>query len=259
MRSSSKVPQVLKVTWQDSVESVPPALARPALHFRYDGLAYPCCYMYDEPPVGDLKKQSVMEVWNSKEMVKLRQAHVTGDMADYPLCQTCQAARPSLPAFYGSLALNSLTVRKAVPAMEKLARFYNVGVFEKTRGHKARGYESSARVQCPIVIFRSVDPALTPSVRRPVVQRNAVAELLQCEIADGSPDPTAAIGHHFVAGTHARGIEQLFQVIVRGEETFGRDQFTPNDILRARDMTRLAVHISLAFEFFDAAEIDQFR
>jgi hypothetical protein len=73
-----------------------------------------------------------MEVWNSTEMVKLRQAHITGDMTDYPICQTCQAARPSLPAFYGSLALNSLTVRKAVPAMEKLARFYNVGVFEKT-------------------------------------------------------------------------------------------------------------------------------
>jgi hypothetical protein len=88
--------------------------------------------MYNEPPVGDLKKQTVMEVWNSEGMVKLREAHMTGDMSAYPLCQTCQAPRPSLPAFYGSLALNSLTVRKAVPAMEKLARFYNIGVFEKT-------------------------------------------------------------------------------------------------------------------------------
>ena len=67
----------------------------------------------------------------NKAMVKLREAHVTGDMSAYPICQTCQAARPSLPAFYGSLALNSLTVRKAVPAMEKLARFYNIGIFEK--------------------------------------------------------------------------------------------------------------------------------
>jgi radical SAM protein with 4Fe4S-binding SPASM domain len=106
-------------------------LWRGPLYIRYDGLAYPCCYMYDEPPVGDLKKQSVMEVWNSHEMVKLREAHITGDMSAYPICQTCQAARPSLPAFYGSLALSSLTVRKAVPAMEKLARFYNIGVFEK--------------------------------------------------------------------------------------------------------------------------------
>ena len=106
-------------------------LWRGPLYVRYDGLAYPCCYMYDEPPVGDLKKQTVMEVWNSKEMVKLREAHLSHDLKDYPICVTCQAARPSPPAFYGSLVLNSLTVRKAVPAMEKLSRFYNLGVFER--------------------------------------------------------------------------------------------------------------------------------
>lgn len=107
-------------------------LWRGPLYVRYDGLAYPCCYMYDEPPIGDLRKQTVMEVWNSKEMVKLREAHLSGNLEEYPLCQTCQAARPSLKALYGSLVLDSLAVRKAVPVMEKLARFYNVGVFEKT-------------------------------------------------------------------------------------------------------------------------------
>ena len=94
------------------------------MYVRYDGLVHPCCYMYKEPPVGDLKKQSVMEVWDSEAMVKLREAHVSGDLSAYPACQTCQAARPRPIAFYGSLLLNSLTVRKAVPAMEKLARFY---------------------------------------------------------------------------------------------------------------------------------------
>lgn len=106
-------------------------LWRGPLYVRYDGQAYPCCYMYDEPPIGDLKTQSVMEVWNSEAMVKLREAHIKGDVSAYPLCQTCQAARPSLPAFYGSLALNSLAVRKAVPAVEKLARLYNIGIFER--------------------------------------------------------------------------------------------------------------------------------
>ena len=106
-------------------------LWRGPLYIRYDGLAYPCCYMYDEPPVGDLKKQTVMEVWNSKEMVQLREAHLQGDVSEYPVCVTCQAARPALSTFYGSLMFNSLTVRKVVPAMEKLARFYNVGIFEK--------------------------------------------------------------------------------------------------------------------------------
>jgi MoaA/NifB/PqqE/SkfB family radical SAM enzyme len=106
-------------------------LWRGPLYVRYDGLAYPCCYMYDQPPVGDLKTQSVMEAWNSSGMVKLREAHLKGDVSEYPVCTTCQAARPSRAVLYGSLALDSLTVRKAVPVMERLARFYNVGVFER--------------------------------------------------------------------------------------------------------------------------------
>jgi radical SAM protein with 4Fe4S-binding SPASM domain len=106
-------------------------LWRGPLYVRYDGMAFPCCYMWKEPPVGNLKTQSVMEVWNSERMVNLRKAHLKGDVSEYPACQTCQAARPSRTAFYGSLAFNSLTVRKAVPAMEKLARFYKVRIFEK--------------------------------------------------------------------------------------------------------------------------------
>ena len=103
---------------------------RGPLYVRYDGVTYPCCYMYDGVPIGDLRKQSVMEVWNSPGMVKLRSAHLSGDLTDYPVCVTCQAARPSSPALYGSLVLDSLTVRKAVPVMEKLARFYKVGIME---------------------------------------------------------------------------------------------------------------------------------
>src|SRR5262245_45669083 len=77
-------------------------LWRGPLYVRYDGLAFPCCYMYDEPPIGDLRKQSVMEVWNSPEMVKLRAAHISGDLHEYPVCVNCQAPRPSLGALYGS-------------------------------------------------------------------------------------------------------------------------------------------------------------
>jgi len=106
-------------------------LWRGPLYVRYDGLAHPCCYMYAESPIGDLKTQRVEEVWNSPAMVKLRTAHLAGDLSEYPVCRTCQAARPSRPVFYGSLAFDSLTVRKAVPAMEKLARLYNGGVFER--------------------------------------------------------------------------------------------------------------------------------
>ena len=108
-------------------------LWRGPLYVRYDGKAFPCCYMYDEEPIGDLRENSVMEVWNSAGMVKLRQAHLDGDLGAYPKCQTCQASRPGLPAFYGSLMVDSLTVRKAVPVLEKLAKFYKINVFEKTQ------------------------------------------------------------------------------------------------------------------------------
>ena len=107
-------------------------LWRGPLYVRYDGLAYPCCYMYDEPPVGDLKKQSVMEVWNSNEMVKLRDAHLSGDLSAVSRLPKLPGSAPQPAAMYGSLMLDSLTVRKAVPAMEKLAKFYNIGVFEKS-------------------------------------------------------------------------------------------------------------------------------
>jgi MoaA/NifB/PqqE/SkfB family radical SAM enzyme len=107
-------------------------LWRGPLYVRYDGKAYPCCYMYDEEPVGDLSTQGVMEVWNSPGMVRLREAHIAGDLSAYPLCQTCQASRPATPAFYGSLMVDGLTVRKAVPALEKLSRFYRFGgIFER--------------------------------------------------------------------------------------------------------------------------------
>jgi radical SAM protein with 4Fe4S-binding SPASM domain len=121
-------------------------LWRGPLYVRYDGMTYPCCYMYDSPPVGDLKSQSLMDVWNSPAMVKLREAHLSGDLREHPTCQGCQASRPSRAVFYGSLVMDSLTVRKAVPALEKLARLYNRGVFErKARGNSGRTPISSSR------------------------------------------------------------------------------------------------------------------
>jgi hypothetical protein len=72
-----------------------------------------------------------MDVWNSNAMVRLREAHLSGNVDDYPACQTCQGPRPSRASFYGSLAFDSLTVRKAVPVLEKLSMFYGLQVFEK--------------------------------------------------------------------------------------------------------------------------------
>ena len=56
---------------------------------------------------------------------------LTATSPNIPPAKPVKPLAPVQPAFYGSLAFNSLTVRKAVPAMEKLARFYKVGIFEK--------------------------------------------------------------------------------------------------------------------------------
>ena len=106
-------------------------LWRGPLYVRYDGLAYPCCYMYDEPP-GRRSEEAVRH--GSLELRRDGQAARSAPQGR----PFSVSSLPDLPgrasksrAFYGSLALNSLTVRKAVPAMEKLARFYNIGVFEE--------------------------------------------------------------------------------------------------------------------------------
>jgi radical SAM protein with 4Fe4S-binding SPASM domain len=103
---------------------------RGPLYVRHDGKVHPCCYMYEEEPMGDLRQQTVMDVWNSPAMIRLRQAHVTGDLEEYPACRNCQAPRPGTAALYGSMILDSLTVRKAVPAVEKLVRIYGLKVLE---------------------------------------------------------------------------------------------------------------------------------
>ena len=44
------------------------------LHAYPDGRAYPCCLAKYEYPVGDLKKNSMKEVWNNDTMKGLRKA-----------------------------------------------------------------------------------------------------------------------------------------------------------------------------------------
>ena len=42
------------------------------LHAFPDGRAYPCCFALDQYPVGDLNKDSMETVFNSKDMKKMR-------------------------------------------------------------------------------------------------------------------------------------------------------------------------------------------
>jgi len=105
-------------------------LWRGPMYVHYDGTAYPCCYIYPEEPVGNVGRSTLSEIWNSEKMMRLRDAHIRGDLSEYKACQNCPAARPRLPVTLASFLINTHTVRKAIPFFERLAQMRNVSVFE---------------------------------------------------------------------------------------------------------------------------------
>jgi radical SAM protein with 4Fe4S-binding SPASM domain len=105
-------------------------LWRGPMYIHYDGTVFPCCYIYPNEPVGNLKRNTLTEIWNSEKMVRLRQAHIDADLSGYPACQNCPAARPRLAVTAASFLINTHTVRKAIPFFERLAQMRNISVFE---------------------------------------------------------------------------------------------------------------------------------
>jgi radical SAM protein with 4Fe4S-binding SPASM domain len=105
-------------------------LWRGPMYMHYDGTVFPCCYIYPNEPIGNLKKNTLTEIWNSEKMVRLRQAHIDGDLSGYHACQNCPAARPNVAVAAASFLINTHTVRKAIPFFERLAQLRNISVFE---------------------------------------------------------------------------------------------------------------------------------
>lgn len=60
------------------------------LQVQWDGVVVPCCFDYDSRMIlGDLKKQTIHEVFSSKQYDELRQAHKEGDFSKFPFCNVC--------------------------------------------------------------------------------------------------------------------------------------------------------------------------
>jgi radical SAM protein with 4Fe4S-binding SPASM domain len=56
----------------------------------WDGRVVPCCFDYDGKYVlGDLRHQSLAEIWRGERMRSLRRAHQTGRHCDVSLCARC--------------------------------------------------------------------------------------------------------------------------------------------------------------------------
>ena len=57
----------------------------------WDGQIVPCCYDYDGKYIlGDLKSQSLKQVWNAEPMRELRKQHITNDFSKNKLCKNCK-------------------------------------------------------------------------------------------------------------------------------------------------------------------------
>jgi radical SAM protein with 4Fe4S-binding SPASM domain len=105
-------------------------LWRGPMYIHYDGTTFPCCYTYPEEAVGNIKRNTLEQIWNSEKIVRMREAHVRGDLRDYPVCRNCPAARPRLAITLGSFLINTHTAMKAVPFFERMAQILKIPIFE---------------------------------------------------------------------------------------------------------------------------------
>jgi radical SAM protein with 4Fe4S-binding SPASM domain len=105
-------------------------LWRGPMYIHYDGTTFPCCYTYPEGAIGNFRKSTLEQIWNSEQIVRMREAHVKGNLQEYPACRNCPAARPRLPVTVCSFLIDTRTVLKAVPFFERMAQIHNISVFE---------------------------------------------------------------------------------------------------------------------------------
>ena len=100
-------------------------LWRGPMYVKHSGDVYPCCqsYMLDGAPVGNIGTTSLPEIFAGPAMTRLREAHVTGRAGEIPMCSRCYTTIPHPVLVAGSLLLHGRTVRKLIPAVERLVYF----------------------------------------------------------------------------------------------------------------------------------------
>ena len=97
-------------------------LWRGPMYVKHDGRVYPCCQSYglDGSPVGDLRHQSLEEIFDSPDMRHLRQLHAAGRGAEVEMCSRCLTPLPHPVLAAGSLLFHGSWVRTAMPFVERL-------------------------------------------------------------------------------------------------------------------------------------------
>ncbi len=98
-------------------------LWRGPMYVKHSGDVYPCCqsYMLDGRPVGRVGEQPLGEIWNSEEIQRMRRLHALGRAGEIDICARCMIAIPHPLLVTGSLLVHGKLVRRALPAIERLA------------------------------------------------------------------------------------------------------------------------------------------
>ena len=98
-------------------------LWRGPLYVKQNGDVYPCCqsYMLDGAPLGNLKEAPLETLWNGDAIAGMRRLHAAGRAGEIDVCSRCCTTIPHPVLVAGSLLLHGRTVRRLLPAVERLA------------------------------------------------------------------------------------------------------------------------------------------
>lgn len=100
-------------------------LWRGPMYVKHNGDVYPCCqsYMLNGQPVGRIGQEPLEQIFNSSEMQRMRELHVSGRAGEIDICSRCLTTIPHPALVAGSLLLHGKTVRKLLPWVERLTYF----------------------------------------------------------------------------------------------------------------------------------------
>ena len=97
-------------------------LGRGPMYVKHNGDVYPCCqsYMLDLAPVGNIGREALTGIWNGDAMRRMRELHASGRAGEIDACARCFTTIPHPVLVAGSLLLHGRTVRRLLPAVERL-------------------------------------------------------------------------------------------------------------------------------------------
>ena len=87
--------------------------------------------LYKAPPVGNVWRNSLAQIWNNEKMQAMRRAHAGGDESPFPECVDCSYSRPRLPLIVGGFLLDPFLVGRLMPVAEKFAYWHSLPLYER--------------------------------------------------------------------------------------------------------------------------------